>query len=108
MSGNPFRPISLHFLSKKNREGPVYSFKRKEFFFKISIMWPNSTLFLTPVCGKITYPLKLQYWQPIWNSFELTYMTCISGFFLLINSTVFGIYETEGMVADANMVNLGG
>lgn len=106
--GKPFRPNSSHFFSRKNKDGPVYSFNKKAFDFNILIISSNSFLFLTPVCGKITYPLKLQYWHPIWNSLEFIYTTSMSGFFLRTNSIVFVSSLADGMVADAKMINFGG
>jgi len=101
-------PTSSHFLNKKNNEGPVYNFKRNAFFLRISMICPNSSRFLTPVWGNITYPLKLQYWQPIWNSLEATSITCKSGFFLFIKEIVFWSSFSSGIVADAKIVNFGG
>lgn len=106
--GKFFKPIYSHFLNRKKSDGPVYNFKRKALFFRISLIRVNSSLFLTPVWGKMTSPLKLQYWQPIWNYFESTWITCKSGFFLLISSTVFYSSLWEGIVAEAKTINLGG
>ena len=38
MLGSPLRPNSSHFLRRKKREGPVYSFNRKAFHLRMSMI----------------------------------------------------------------------
>jgi len=63
----------------------VYNLIKNGFLLSKSTILVNYALVLTPVCGNIIYPLKLQYWHPIWNYWDSTWNTWRSGFFLLIN-----------------------
>ncbi len=59
-------------------------------------------------CGKITSPWKLQYWQPVCNSLEVTSITCRPGFFLRTYSVVFASSLASAIVVEAKMVGFGG
>ena len=86
----------------------MYNLNKKALFFSRSTITWSYFLFLAPVCGKITSPLKLQYWQPMWNYLDSIVLTSKDGFFLLISYMVLGNSSALGKVAEERIVNLGG
>lgn len=94
----------LHCWIRDNKPKPVYSLMIKGFYSIFLITHLSYYLFVTPVWGYKTSPLKVQNWQPIWNYFD--YICFIFNFGCWISTSLvkFGSDFMRGKVADDRTV----